>query len=42
MYPGRETYRGYTRLTYQADCGQLVVLWLLKLCAEETAIGCRG
>jgi hypothetical protein len=42
MYPGRGKYRAYTRLIYQAKCGQLVGLWLLELSAEETAIGCCG
>jgi len=42
MYPGRGKYRGYKRLTYQTQCGQLVGLWLLELCTEETAVGCCG
>jgi len=42
MYTAKGNYRGHTRLTYQAECGQLVGLWLLELCAEETAVGCCG
>jgi len=42
MYTARGKYRGYTRLTYQAHCGQLVGLWLLELCGEETAVGYFG
>jgi len=42
MYRGRGKYRGYTRLTYQAESGQLAGWWLLELCAEETAVGCCG
>jgi hypothetical protein len=38
IYPGR----GNSRLTYQAECGQLVGLWLLELCGKETAAGCCG
>jgi len=35
-------YTGYTRLTYQAEYGQLVGLWVLEFCAEKTAVGCSG
>jgi len=42
MYRGGGKYSGYTRLTYQAECGQLAVWWLLDLCAEETAVGYCG
>jgi hypothetical protein len=42
MYPGRGKSTGYMRLTYQAECGQLVGMWLLVLFAEETALGCFG
>jgi len=42
MYRERGKYRRYTRLTYQAQCGQLVGLWLLELSAEETAVGNCG
>jgi hypothetical protein len=38
IYPGR----GNRRLTYQAECGQLMGLKLLELSAEETAVGCCG
>jgi hypothetical protein len=37
MYHGGGNYRENTRLTYQAECGYLVGLWLLELSAEETA-----
>jgi len=39
MHPGKGKYRGYTSLTYQAECGHLVFSWLLELFAEETAEG---
>jgi len=42
MYTGRGKYRGYTGLTYQAECGQRVVWWFLELCVEGTAVGCCG
>jgi len=42
MYRGGGKYSGYTRLTYQAECGQLLGWWLLEQSAEETAVGCCG
>ena len=42
MCTGRGKYTGYTGLTYQAECGQLVGWWLLELCGEGTAVGCCG
>ena len=38
----RKMNRGYTILTYQAQCGHFVGSWLLEQCAEETAAGCCG
>jgi len=42
MYPGRRKSRGYTRLSYQAECGHILGSWLLELSAEEIAVGCCG
>ena len=37
-----EIYRGYTGLTYQAECGHRMGWWLLELCAVGSAVGCCG
>jgi len=42
MHPVVVTSEGYTRLTYEAECGQHVVSGFLKLLVEETVIGYHG